>query len=64
MPILFFFTGTHEDYHRPDDEADRILYEKTARIARLIFHLGRRVADTDERPAWDPNAYRRVVQGR
>ena len=42
VPILFFFTGTHEDYHGPNDEADRILYEKTARITRLIFHLGRR----------------------
>ncbi|MDX1577107.1 MAG: M28 family peptidase, partial [Gemmatimonadota bacterium] len=62
VPILFFFTGTHEDYHRPDDEPDRILYDKTARIARLIFHLGLAVADADERPRWDPEAYRRVVE--
>ncbi len=63
VPVLFFFTGTHEDYHGPNDEPDRILYDKTARIARLIFHLGRRVADADERPEWDPAAYRRVVEG-
>ena len=63
VPVLFFFTGTHEDYHGPNDEADRILYDKTARIARLIFHLGRRIADADERPEWDPTAYRRVVEG-
>lgn len=63
VPILFFFTGTHEDYHGPNDEPDRILYDKTARIARLIFYLGQRIADADERPEWDPAAYRRVVEG-
>ena len=63
VPILFFFTGTHEDYHGPNDESDRILYDKTARITRLIFHLGQRIADADERPEWDPAAYRRVVEG-
>ncbi len=63
VPILFFFTGTHEDYHGPNDEADRILYDKTARITRLIYHLGQRLADADGRPEWDPAAYRRVVEG-
>lgn len=62
VPILFFFTGTHEDYHRPGDEADRILFDKTSRITRLIFHLGLEVANADERPQWDPAAYRRVVE--
>lgn len=64
VPILFFFTGPHEDYHGPNDEADRILYDKTARITRLIFHLGLRVANADDRPEWDPAAYQRVVEGR
>jgi len=62
VPILFFFTGTHEDYHRPSDEVDRILFDKTSRIARLIFHLGLEVANADDRPVWDPEAYRRVVE--
>ncbi len=62
VPILFFFTGTHADYHRPSDEPERILYEKTARIARLIFYLGAEVADAPEPPRWDPAAYRRVVE--
>ncbi len=63
VPILFFFTGTHEDYHGPNDEPDRILYEKTTRITRLIYHLGYRIADAAERPVWDPEHYRRVVEG-
>ena len=62
VPILFFFNGTHADYHRPSDEADRIDYEKMARIGRLAFFLGLDVANADERPAWDPDAYDRVVE--
>ncbi len=63
VPVLFFFTGTHEDYHGPNDEPDRLLYEKMSRIARLIFFLGLEVADAEARPQWDPVAYRRVVEG-
>jgi hypothetical protein len=63
VPILYFFSGLHEDYHRPTDEADRIEYDKMARIGRLIYLLGRRVADEDRPPRWDPDAYRRVVGG-
>jgi hypothetical protein len=38
VPSIFFFTGLHPDYHKPTDTADKIDYEKTARIARHIFH--------------------------
>lgn len=63
VPILFFFTGPHEDYHGPNDEADRILYDKTARIGRLIFFLGIEIANEADRPQWDAAAYRRIVEG-
>jgi len=63
IPILFFFNGVHADYHRPSDEPDKIEADKAARIGRLIFYLGARVADADARPTWDPAAYRRVVEG-
>jgi hypothetical protein len=62
VPILFFFNGTHDQYHRPADEAELIDYDKMARIGRLVFYLGLEVANEDERPAWDPDAYERVVQ--
>ncbi|MFQ5746747.1 MAG: M28 family peptidase [Gemmatimonadota bacterium] len=62
VPILFFFSGVHEDYHRPGDEPSKILYDKTARIGRLVFLLGLEVANADERPSWDPEAYKRVVE--
>ena len=62
VPILFFFNGTHEDYHRPSDEVELIDGEKTARIGRLLFYLGLDIADADERPAWDPESYQQIVE--
>ena len=62
VPILFFFNGTHDDYHRPSDEVDKIGYDKMARIGRLLFYLGLDVANDAARPEWDPDAYERVVQ--
>ena len=39
IPAVFFFNGTHDDYHRPSDTADKIDYDKMAKIGRHIFHL-------------------------
>jgi hypothetical protein len=61
VPILFFFNGTHEDYHGRDDEPDRIDGEKAARIAKLVFYLGLEVANAQERPVWNPESYARIV---
>jgi hypothetical protein len=63
VPILFFFNGTHPDYHRPSDEPAKIEYEKTARIAKLLYYLGLQIANADARPEWTPEAYERVVEG-
>jgi Zn-dependent M28 family amino/carboxypeptidase len=62
VPILFFFNGVHADYHRPSDEPEKIDSEKTARIVRLVYLLGLDVANADEPPAWDPAAYKRIVE--
>jgi Zn-dependent M28 family amino/carboxypeptidase len=62
VPILFFFNGVHDDYHQVTDEIDKIDYDKMARIGRLIFYLGLEVADADERPIWDADAYARIVE--
>lgn len=37
VPVLFFFSGVHDDYHRPTDTAEKIHPEKIARVARTIF---------------------------
>lgn len=62
VPVLFFFNGTHDDYHKPSDHADRIAYDKMSRIGRLVFYTGYEVANADDRPAWDAAAYGRVVE--
>jgi hypothetical protein len=62
VPILFFTSGTHEDYHQPSDEPDRIDGEKEARLVRLLFYLGTEVADAGSRPQWTPDSYRQIVE--
>jgi len=64
VPVLFFFNGTHADYHRPSDEVDRIDAEKAARIGKLMFYLGLEVADRDSRPEWNERSRARIVEGR
>jgi Zn-dependent M28 family amino/carboxypeptidase len=46
VPIVFFTTGLHPDYHRPSDTVDKILFPKMARIARLIYRTGYAIADS------------------
>ena len=63
VPILFFFNGTHGDYHGRDDEVEQLDGEKAARIARLVFYLGVEIANADARPRWNPESYGRIVNG-
>lgn len=37
IPVAFFFTGFHPDYHQPTDTPDKINYPKMARVLRLVF---------------------------
>lgn len=39
IPVLFFFTGTHSDYHRPGDDADKINYTGEYRIIKYIYKI-------------------------
>ena len=50
VPTLNLFTGTHTDYHRPSDTADKLNYEGLARIARFTGLVARRVAESDPVP--------------
>ncbi len=51
IPFIFYFTGTHEDYHQPGDEAAKIDYDRMATIARLVFGTAWEIANADARPA-------------
>jgi Zn-dependent M28 family amino/carboxypeptidase len=50
IPIVFFTTGLHAEYHRPGDEAQRIDYDKLARVSRLIRDAVMAVGDGARRP--------------
>ena len=62
VPILFFFNGTHPDYHRAGDSVDRIDAEKEARVVRMVFHVGLEVANATARPQWDPASRAQFVE--
>ena len=39
LPVLHFFTGQHEDYHKPSDDSDKINYEGLVQVVRYISRL-------------------------
>jgi hypothetical protein len=49
IPIVFFSSGSHQDYHQLTDEPQYIAYEKMARFGRYVVDLVRAVADLDHR---------------
>jgi hypothetical protein len=52
VPVLFFFTGSHEDYHKPSDTADRVNYEGEAHILQLVRDIVLRLQERDARPTY------------
>lgn len=61
IPVLFFFSGVHEDYHRPTDSPDKIDVEKESRIVKLLFFVGHNVANARARRQWVPASYQQIV---
>jgi hypothetical protein len=53
IPVIFFTTGLHPDYHTNTDEVSKILFDKMTRIAHLIYETGVRLANLDHAPARD-----------
>ena len=52
LPVLFFFTGTHEDYHKPSDTAERINYEGLARVSDFVREIVGELQLSDARPTF------------
>ncbi len=63
VPVLFFFNGVHDQYHQVSDEIDLIDTEKMSRLISLLYYLGKDVADRPERPQWNPDSYKDIVDG-
>ena len=49
VPVLFFWTGTHSDYHKPSDTSDKINYTDEARILGMVARVVRDVDGADKR---------------
>jgi Peptidase family M28 len=62
VPAIFFFNGVHEDYHRVTDAPEKIDSEKESRIVKLLFYLGQEIGNAPQRPAWNPESRRLIVE--
>lgn len=49
IPIIFYFDGIHEDYHRPTDEVEKIEFDLLAKRAQLVFYTAWEIANREER---------------
>lgn len=50
IPVLFLFTGTHADYHKPSDTADKVNYAGLAQIVRFVGSIARTIDQIPVRP--------------
>lgn len=49
VPIIFYFNGTHADYHKPTDTVEKIDFSTMEKRARLVFHTGWEIANRADR---------------
>ena len=60
IPIAFFFTGFHKDYHQPTDTPEKIHYAKLGRIAMWAYDIAFELAVQDARPLVDPELWEKA----
>jgi len=53
IPIIFYTTGLHKDYHYVTDEVSKIDFPKMSHITQLVYATGMKVANLDHVPARD-----------
>ena len=63
IPVLFFFTGTHSDYHKPTDDADKINYTGELSVIKLIYRIIEK-ANIQEKLAFTPTREPQVSSAR
>lgn len=49
IPVIFYFSGVHEDYHKPTDTVDKIRFDKMTKITQLVFATAWEVANMEHR---------------
>ncbi|MCW9065505.1 MAG: M28 family peptidase, partial [Ignavibacteriaceae bacterium] len=50
IPVLFFFTGTHEDYHKPSDDADKINFDGEREVLEYVYNVAMDIDENADRP--------------
>lgn len=53
IPVIFYFSGTHKDYHKPTDTVDKIEFEKMTKITQLVFYTAWDIANRGRRLVLD-----------
>jgi hypothetical protein len=53
IPVIFFTTGLHPDYHANTDDVSKIDFDKLVRVAGLVYETGARLANLDHPPERD-----------
>jgi hypothetical protein len=53
IPIIFYFNGVHEDYHKPSDEIGKINFPLLAKRAQLVYYTAWELANRATKPAVD-----------
>lgn len=49
IPVIFYFNGTHADYHKPTDTVEKIRFDLLEQRTRLIFYTAWKLANRNER---------------
>ena len=64
IPVLFFFTGTHEDYHKPSDDWEKINADGEQKILELVYNVTTFIGALEERPIFTTAGPKKRPQGR
>ena len=49
IPVIFYFSGVHEDYHAPGDDVEKVMFTKTGEIGKLVFNTAWTLLNRDKR---------------
>ncbi len=49
IPVIFYFRGVHADYHQPGDDVEKIQFDQTEKVTRLVFYTAWELANREER---------------
>ena len=62
IPIIFYFSGTHEDYHLPSDTPDKINYDLLELRSKLIFYTAWNIVNREQRVIVDPKTELKIFE--